>query len=147
MKQLEQFFRLSQRGTTLSRELRGGCTTFCSMAYLLLVVPGLLSGAGMDFAEVMTATCLITAGGSIVSGLAANLPFALAPGLGFTTLFTRTLCQRYGCPWQQALALVLLSGAAERRPAHTLQVLPLRRGGALPHPLGAHQRGPDHHRQ
>ena len=111
MKQLEQFFRLSQWGTTLSRELRGGCTTFCSMAYLLLVVPGLLSGAGMDFAEVMTATCLITAGGSIVSGLAANLPFALAPGLGFTTLFTHTLCQRYGCTWQQALALVLLSGA------------------------------------
>ena len=110
MKQLDRFFRLSQRGTTLGREIRGGCTTFCSMVYLILVIPGLLSGAGMDFEKVMTATCLIAAAGSIVSGLVSNLPFALAPGLGFTTLFTHTLCQKYGCTWQQALALVLLSG-------------------------------------
>ena len=110
MKQLDRFFCLSQRGTTLGREIRGGCTTFCSMAYLVLVIPGLLSGAGMDFGEVMTATCLAAAAGSIVSGLTSNLPFTLAPGLGFTTLFTYTLCQQYGCTWQQALALVLLSG-------------------------------------
>ena len=110
MKQLDQFFCLSQRGTTLRREIRGGCTTFCSMAYLILVIPGLLSGAGMNFSQVMTATCLIAAVGSIVSGLVSNLPFALAPGLGFPTLFTYTLCQQYGCTWQQALALVLLSG-------------------------------------
>ena len=133
MRQLEQFFRLSQRGTTLSRELLGGCTTFCSMVYLLLVIPGLLSGAGMDFAEVMTATCLITAGGSIVSGLTANLPFALAPGLGFTTLFTHTLCQRYGCTWQQALALVLLSGALFL--ALALSPLRGRLNDALPRPF------------
>ena len=68
MKQLDGFFRLSQRGTTLGREIRGGCTTFCSMVYLILVIPGLLSGAGMDFEKVMTATCLIAAAGSIVSG-------------------------------------------------------------------------------
>ena len=110
MKRLEQFFRLSQRGATLAGEFWGGCTTFCSMAYLILAIPGLLSGAGMDVQAVMTATCLIAAVGSIASGLASNLPFALAPGLGFTTLFTHTLCQRYGCTWQQALALVLLSG-------------------------------------
>ena len=110
MKHLDQFFRLSQRGATLAGEIRSGCTTFCSMVYLILVIPGLLSGAGMDFAQVMTATCLMAAAGSIVSGLVSNLPFALAPGLGFTTLFTHTLCQRYGCTWQQALALVLLSG-------------------------------------
>ena len=82
MKQLDRFFRLSQRGTTLGRELRGGCTTFCSMVYLILVIPGLLSGAGMDFETVMTATCLIAAAGSIVSGLVSNLPFALAPRPG-----------------------------------------------------------------
>ena len=110
MKQLDGFFRLSQRGTTLGREIRGGCTTFCSMVYLILVIPGLLSGAGMDFEKVMTATCLIAAAGSIISGLASNLPFALAPGLGFPTLFTYTFCQQYGCTWQQALVLVLLSG-------------------------------------
>ncbi len=112
MKQkLDRFFRISQRGSTLGRELRGGCTTFCSMAYLALVIPGLLSRVGMDFREVMTATCLIAAVGSVLSGLTSNLPFALAPGLGFTTLFAYTLCGQYGCTGQQALALVLLSGA------------------------------------
>lgn len=133
MKQLDQFFHISQRGTTLARELRGGCTTFCSMAYLILAIPGLLSGAGMDFAQVMTATCLIAAMGSIVSGLVSNLPFALAPGLGFTTLFTHTLCQKYGCTWQQALALVLVSGVLFL----ALAVSPLRErlNDALPLPF------------
>ncbi len=133
MKQLDQFFRLSQRGTTLGREIRGGCTTFCSMVYLILVIPGLLSGAGMDFEQVMTATCLIAAAGSIVSGLVSNLPFALAPGLGFTTLFTHTLCQKYGCTWQQALALVLLSGVLFL--ALSLSPLRERLNDALPMPF------------
>lgn len=133
MKQLEQFFRLSQRGTTLGREFRGGCTTFCSMVHLILVIPGLLSGAGMDFEAVMTATCLIAAVGSIVSGLVSNLPFALAPGLGFTTLFTHTLCQKYGCTWQQALALVLLSGVLFL--ALSLSPLRGRLNDALPMPF------------
>ena len=133
MKQLDQFFHLSQRGTTLGREIRGGCTTFCSMAYLILVIPGLLSGAGMDFGEVMTATCLIAALGSIVSGLVSNLPFALAPGLGFTTLFTHTFCQKYGCSWQQALALVLISGVLFL--ALALSPLRERLNDALPMPF------------
>ena len=133
MKQLDGFFRLSQRGTTLGREIRGGCTTFCSMVYLILVIPGLLSGAGMDFEKVMTATCLIAAAGSIVSGLVSNLPFALAPGLGFTTLFTHTLCQKYGCTWQQALALVLVSGILFL--ALTLSPVRGRLNDALPMPF------------
>lgn len=133
MKQLDQFFRLSQRGATLAGELRGGCTTFCSMVYLILVIPGLLSEAGMNFEQVMTATCLIAAAGSIASGLVSNLPFALAPGLGFTTLFTHALCQQYGCTWQQALALVLLSGVLFL----TLALSPLRErlNDALPMPF------------
>ena len=133
MKQLDGFFRLSQRGTTLGREIRGGCTTFCSMVYLILVIPGLLSGAGMDFEKVMTATCLIAAAGSIVSGLVSNLPFALAPGLGFTTLFAHTLCQKYGCTWQQALALVLVSGVLFL--ALTFSPLRERLNDALPMPF------------
>lgn len=80
------------------------------MVYLIPVIPCLLSEAGIDFEQVMTTTCLIAAAGNILSGLASNLPFALAPGLGFTTLFTHTLCQKYGYTWQQALALVLISG-------------------------------------
>ena len=133
MKQLDRFFGLSRRGTTLGREIRGGCTTFCSMAYLLLVIPGLLAGAGMDFEQVMTATCLIAAAGSIVSGLASNLPFALAPGLGFTTLFAHTLCQQYGCTWRQALALVLISGVLFL--ALSLSSLRERLSDALPMPF------------
>ncbi|WP_297212895.1 NCS2 family permease [uncultured Flavonifractor sp.] len=133
MKQLDRLFRLSQQGTTLGRELRGGCTTFCSMVYLVLVIPGLLSGAGMDFSQVMTATCLIAAAGSIASGLVSNLPFTLAPGLGFPTLFTYTFCQKYGCTWQQALALVLLSGALYL--ALVLSPLRGRLNDALPMPF------------
>lgn len=133
MKQLDRFFHLSQRGTTVGREILGGCTTFCSMAYLILVIPDLLSGAGMDIKEVMTATCLIAGIGSIVLGLSSNLPFALAPGLGFTTLFTHSLCQQYGCIWQQALALVLLSGVLFL----ALELSPLRErlNDALPMPF------------
>lgn len=82
MKKLDQFFHISQHNTTIGREIRGGFTTFCSMAYLIIVIPSLLSSAGMDFSEVTTATCLIAAIGSILSGLTTNLPFALAPGLG-----------------------------------------------------------------
>lgn len=110
MKRLEKIFHLSARGTSLPREIRGGCTTFCAMAYILIVVPGILAEAGMPFGAVMTSTCLAAGLGSIVIGLAANAPFALAPGLGFATMFSYTLCQRYGCTWQQALALVLISG-------------------------------------
>ena len=133
MKQLDRFFQLSRRGTTLGREVRGGCTTFCSMVYLILLIPGLLSGVGMDFGQVMTATCLIAALGSIVSGLVSNLPFALAPGLGFTTLLTHTLCRKYGCTWQQALALMLLAGLLFA--ALTLSPLGGRLNDALPRPF------------
>ena len=133
MKRIDQFFHLSQRGTTLGRELRCGCTTFCSMAYLALVIPGVLSATGMDYGAVMSAVCLTAALGSILSGLVSNLPFALAPGLGFTTLFTHTLCQRFGCTWQQALALVLLSGALFA--ALSLSPLRGRLSDALPMPF------------
>lgn len=85
----------------------------------------------MDFGQVMTATCLIAAAGRILSGLVSNLPFALAPGLGFTTLFTHTLCQKYGCTWQQALALVLLSGVLFL----ALSPLRVRLNDALPMPF------------
>ena len=56
MNKLDQFFHLSQRGTTVGKEILGGCTTFCASAYLILVIPNLLAGAGMDVQEVMTAS-------------------------------------------------------------------------------------------
>ncbi len=110
MKQLDTFFHLAEKRVTLAGEVRGGCTTFFATMYLVAVIPGILAGAGMDFAAVMTVTCLMAGLGSIAAGLWSNTPFALAPGLGFPTVFTYTICQRYGCTWQQALALVFLSG-------------------------------------
>ena len=80
MKQLDRFFHLTEKGATLAGEVRGGCTTFCSTMYLTAVIPGILAGAGMDFAAVMTATCLIAGLGSIAAGLWSNSPFVLAPG-------------------------------------------------------------------
>ena len=111
MQRLDTFFHLTEKGATLAGEVRGGCTTFFATVYLAAVIPGVLSGAGMNFAAAMTATCLIAGLGSIAAGLWSNSPFVLAPGLGFPTLFTYTICQQYGCTWQQALALVFLSGA------------------------------------
>ena len=97
MKRLDTFFHLTEKGATLAGEVRGGCTTFFATVYLAAVIPGVLSGAGMDFAAVMTATCLIAGLGSIAAGLWSNSPFVLAPGLGFPTLFTYTICQQYVC--------------------------------------------------
>lgn len=110
MKTLDGFFQIKARGSTLSRELLGGLTTFFALCYLTVVIPGVLSQAGMDYGAVMAATCLAAAVGSILMGLFANVPFAQAPGLGFNTLLAFTLCARYGYTWQQALALVFLSG-------------------------------------
>ena len=110
MNMIDRYFQISARSSTLSNEIRGGVTTFFTMAYLIAVIPGTLSQVGMEFSAVMTATCLTAALGSILTGMFSNLPFAQAPGLGFNTLFTLTLCTRYGYTWQQALAIVFLSG-------------------------------------
>ena len=107
---LERFFHIRERGSTLSREVLGGVTTFFAMAYLVVVLPATLSAAGMDRGAVMAATCIAAAVGSIGTGLFANVPFAQAPGLGFNTFLVFTLCARYGYTWRQGLALVFLSG-------------------------------------
>ena len=133
MKRLDTVFHFAERGATLAGEVRGGCTTFFATMYLAAVIPGILAQAGMDLAAVMTATCLVAGLGSIAAGLWANAPFALAPGLGFPAVFTYTICQRYGCTWKQALALVFLSGAIFL--LFSLSPLRERLTGALPKPF------------
>ena len=88
MKHLDRFFRLSQREATLAGEIRGGCTTFCSMVYLILVIPGLLSGVGMDFGQAMTAACLIAADENLVDmgSLAAPEPLLALLGIFLTAV-------------------------------------------------------------
>ena len=111
MKILEQAFHLTERGTTVRRELLGALTSFFSAAYILFVTPSYLSLTGMDYTGVLLATCLSSAMACFLAA-ALNLPFMLAPGVGLNAFFTYTLCLTMGYTWSQALAIVSLSGAA-----------------------------------
>ncbi len=81
MRRLEKYFRIQESGSTISRELLGGTTTFLALSYIIFVQPGLLSQAGMDFHAVLYATCLASALATFLMGLVANYPVALAPAL------------------------------------------------------------------
>jgi len=111
---IAQFFQLEQQGTTFRREILGGVTTFLAMSYIIFVQPGVLGVAGMNFQAVLTATCLAAAASTLLMGLAANYPVALAPGMGENFFFSYTLCGAvplgFGLTWQEALATVLLAG-------------------------------------
>ena len=111
---IAQFFQLAEHGTTVQREVVGGITTFLAMSYIIFVQPGVLSILGMDFQAVFAATCISAAAATLLMGLAANYPVALAPGMGENFFFVYTLCGAvplgFGLTWQQALAAVLLAG-------------------------------------
>lgn len=87
-----------------------GITTFLTMCYIVFVNPSILVQAGMDYQSVMIATCLAAAIGTLIMGLYANYPFALAPGMGLNAFFTFTIVLTMGYSWQQALAIVFISG-------------------------------------
>lgn len=110
---VERQFHLSERGTTTSIEIRAGITTFLTMAYIIFVNPSILSSA-IDFegavSQLVTVTCLAAAVGTLVMGLWANLPFALAPGLGLNAYFAFTVVGTLGYSWETALGAVFLSG-------------------------------------
>ena len=108
---LERRFGLAASGTTVRRELLGGLTTFMTMAYIIVVNPAILSGAGMDFGAVMTATCLAAGIATWVMGLAANYPIAMAPAMGENVFFVGVVTGM-GVSWRIALAAVFLSGVA-----------------------------------
>lgn len=111
MRILERMFHLTERGTTVRRELLGALTSFFSVAYILFVTPSYLSLTGMDYTGVLLVTCLASALACFLSA-AFGLPFMLSPGVGLNAFFTYTLCLTMGYTWQQALAVVSLSGAA-----------------------------------
>ena len=111
MRTLERFFHLTKQGTTVRRELLGALTSFFSVAYILFVTPSNLSLTGMDYTGVLLATCLSSALACFLSA-AFDLPFMLAPGVGLNAFFTYTLCLTMGYTWEQALAVVSLSGVA-----------------------------------
>ncbi len=107
---LERLFHLSQNGTTVRTELIAGATTFLTMAYIIFVNPMVLADAGMDRGAVFVATCLAAAIGTLLMGLYANYPIALAPGMGLNAYFTYTVVGQMGFHWQVALGAVFLSG-------------------------------------
>jgi AGZA family xanthine/uracil permease-like MFS transporter len=107
---MEKLFRLSERGSSVQAELRAGVATFLTMAYIIVVNPGVLSNAGMPFAGVLFATVLIAAVSSVLMGLVANLPFGLAPGMGINAIFTYSVVVAMDVPWQTALGAVFISG-------------------------------------
>ncbi|MDR0409699.1 MAG: NCS2 family permease [Spirochaetaceae bacterium] len=109
---MEKLFRLKENGTTARREIAAGVTTFLTMAYILAVNPGMLGsiGNGMTPPAVFTATVLASVLAMIVMAFAANLPVALAPGMGLNAFFTYTVVFGMGYSWQIALAAVFCEG-------------------------------------
>ncbi|WP_417704953.1 NCS2 family permease [Pseudomonas sp.] len=108
---LERLFQLKAHNTTVRTEILAGITTFLTMAYILFVNPEMLAKTGMDHGAVFVATCLAGAIGSLIMGLLANYPIALAPGMGLNAFFTYTVVMTMGYSWQTALGAVFLSGA------------------------------------
>lgn len=107
---LERLFRIAERGTTVPRELAAGATTFLTMAYIIFVNPNILGEAGMDKGAVITATVCAAAFGTLLSGLWANVPYAMAPGMGLNAFFAYSLVIGRGVAWQTALGVVFVSG-------------------------------------
>jgi AGZA family xanthine/uracil permease-like MFS transporter len=110
LKQLEAYFEFAHLGTNWRTEILAGVTTFLTMAYIVLVNPAILSASGMPLAAITAATCLSAAFGSILMGIVARYPIALAPGMGLNAYFTYTVCLKMHIPWQTALGAVFLSG-------------------------------------
>ena len=107
---IKKYFRLEESGTTVSREVLAGVTTFLTMSYIIFVNPSILGEAGMPVAAVTAATCFAAAFGSILMGLYARYPIALAPGMGINAYFTYSVVLGMGIPWQTALGAVFISG-------------------------------------
>ena len=107
---LERYFRFQENHTDWRTEGLAGLATFITMAYIIFVNPAILHETGMPLASVTIATCLCAAFGSILMGTIANLPLALAPGMGLNAYFTYTVVKGMGVPWQTALGAVFLSG-------------------------------------
>ncbi|MAB24831.1 MAG: guanine permease, partial [Pseudomonadales bacterium] len=99
-----------EHGTNVRTELLAGLTTFLTMAYIIFVNPGMMADAGIDPGAAFVATCLAAAIGSLVMGLWANYPIALAPGMGLNAFFSYTVVGSMGYSWEVALGAVFLSG-------------------------------------
>ncbi len=132
---LEVYFRFAEHQTSWRAEILAGITTFMTMAYIIFVNPAILAQTGMPLAAVTASTCLCAAIGSILMGVLANYPLALAPGMGLNVYFTYTVVKGMGVAWQTALGAVFLSGILFL--LLTLGGVRQRLVGAIPHQLHA----------
>ena len=107
---IERYFGLAENHTTVRREFLGGLTTFVTMAYIVVVNPQLLSLTGMPVEGVLFATCVSAAVATLVMGLYANYPIALAPGMSLNAYFTYVVCLGMHVPWRTALGVIFISG-------------------------------------
>ena len=107
---MEKFFDLKVKGTDVRTELVAGFTTFFTMAYIMFVNPSILAATGMSWGGVFVATILATVIGTLIMGLVANVPYAVAPGMGLNAFFTYSVCFGLGFAWQEALAMVFICG-------------------------------------
>jgi AGZA family xanthine/uracil permease-like MFS transporter len=107
---IDRYFKLSENQTSVKQEMLGGLTTFVTMAYIVVVNPQILAQAGMPADGVVFATCLSAAAATLVMGLYANYPIALAPGMSLNAYFTYSVCLAMHVPWRTALAVVFFSG-------------------------------------
>lgn len=110
MSLMERFFKLKEQGTDVRTELLAGLTTFLTMAYIIFVNPSILGDAGMPKDSVFVATCVAAAIGTLIMGLYANYPIALAPGMGLNAYFAYGVVLGMGYTWQAALGAVCISG-------------------------------------
>ncbi|PKH23542.1 adenine permease PurP [Enterobacterales bacterium CwR94] len=103
---LQRIFKLQEHGTTVRTEVIAGITTFLTMVYIVFVNPQILGVAGMDTQAVFVTTCLIAAFGSILMGLIANLPVALAPAMGLNAFFAFVVVGAMGVSWQMGMGAI-----------------------------------------
>ena len=107
---LDTYFEITARGSSFATEVRAGIVTFLTMSYILFVNPQILADAGMPADDVMRATALSSAAATLIMGLLARYPFALAPGMGLNAYFTYGVVIGMGVSYQMALAAVLIEG-------------------------------------
>ena len=102
---IDKYFQLKEKGTNLKIELLAGLTTFLTMAYIIFVNPSILSAAGMDKQALIIVTCMVSGVMTIITGLFANAPIAMAPGMGLNAFLSYTLVLGGKITWQAAWAL------------------------------------------
>jgi len=107
---LDNFFEISKRNSTFKKEVIGGATTFLTMAYIIFVNPSILGDAGMDKSALISVTIIASVIGTLLAGVWAKVPYAMAPGMGLNAFFTYTLVIGHGVTWETALGVVFVSG-------------------------------------